>query len=90
MPWRAIWPGALGATVAIGIVDYAFPVYLVSISTIARFGTTFVFVLIVLIWFYALAIIILGGAIINAHAVRDPRDRGTGGHAIGTACPPGW
>jgi membrane protein len=66
VPWRAIWPGAAAATVAIGIVDYAFPAYLSSISTIARFGTTFVFVLIVLIWFYALAIIILGGATINA------------------------
>lgn len=66
VPWRAIWPGALAATVAIGIVDYAFPAYLSSISTIARFGTTFVFVLIVLIWFYALGLIILGGAIINA------------------------
>ena len=66
MPWRAIWPGALAATVAIGIVDYAFPVYLGSISTIARFGTTFVFVLIVLLWFYALAMILLAGAIINA------------------------
>ena len=66
MPWRAIWPGALAATVAIGIVDYAFPVYLGSISTIARFGTTFVFVLIVLLWFYALAMIVLAGAIINA------------------------
>ncbi len=66
VPWRAIWPGALGATLAIGVVDYAFPAYLTSISTIARFGTTFVFVLIVLLWFYALAIIILGGATLNA------------------------
>jgi membrane protein len=66
VPWRAIWPGALAATLAIGIVDYAFPAYLSSINTIARFGTTFVFVLIVLIWFYVLAIIILGGATINA------------------------
>ncbi len=66
IPWRAIWPGALGATLAIGVVDYAFPAYLSSISTIARFGTTFVFVLIVLLWFYALAMIILGGATLNA------------------------
>jgi membrane protein len=66
LPWRAIWPGAMGATLAIGIVDYAFPAYLSSINTIARFGTTFVFVVIVLIWFYVLAIIILSGAIINA------------------------
>jgi YihY family inner membrane protein len=66
VPWRAVWPGAAGATAAIGIIDYAFPFYLSNISSIARFGTTFVFVVIVLLWFYALAIIILGGAVINA------------------------
>ncbi len=66
VPWRAVWPGALGATLAVGVVDYGFPAYLNSISTIARFGTTFVFVLIVLLWFYALAMIILAGATINA------------------------
>jgi membrane protein len=66
VPWRAVWPGAAAATVAIGIIDYAFPAYLTNISTIAQFGTTFVFVLIVLLWFYAVAIIILGGAIVNA------------------------
>jgi membrane protein len=64
--WRAVWPGALGATIAIGIVDYAFPAYLTSISTIARFGTTIVFVLIVLGWFYLVALIVLGGGIVNA------------------------
>ncbi len=66
LPWRAIWPGALAATVAIGIVDLVFPTYLSTVTTVARFGTTFVFVVIVLIWFYALAIILLGGAVINA------------------------
>jgi membrane protein len=66
VPWRAVWPGALGATLTIGVVDYAFPAYLSNISTIARFGTTIVFVLIVLVWFYALALIILGGAVMNS------------------------
>ncbi len=66
VPWRAVWPGATAATLAIGVVDYAFPFYLSNISTIAQFGTTFVFVVIVLLWFYAIAIIILGGATINA------------------------
>jgi membrane protein len=66
VPWRAVWPGALSATIAIGIIDYAFPVYLTSISTIARFGTTIVFVVIMLGWFYVLAMIILSGAVINA------------------------
>jgi membrane protein len=66
VPWRAIWPGALAATAAIGVVDYAFPAYLNNISTLAQFGYVFGFVLIVLVWFYALALIILGGAIVNA------------------------
>jgi YihY family inner membrane protein len=65
VPWRAVWPGAAGATVAIAIVDYGFPLYLSNVSTFARFGTTFVFVVIVLAWFYALALILLGGAVIN-------------------------
>ena len=71
--WRAVWPGALGATLAIGVIDYAFPAYLSNISTIARFGTTIVFILITLGWFYVLAIIILGGAIVNAMRLRGPR-----------------
>jgi membrane protein len=66
VPWRAVWPGAAAATVAIAIVDYVFPAYLSSISTIARFGTTLVFIVIVLLWFYAIAIILLGGGIVNA------------------------
>ena len=64
--WRAVWPGALGATIAIGVVDLAFPLYLTSISTIARFGTTIVFILIMLGWFYVVAFVILSGAIVNA------------------------
>jgi len=65
VPWRAVWPGALGATLAIGAVDYVFPVYLDE-SPVTRVGTTLVFVLIVLLWFYAIAFLILGGALINA------------------------
>jgi membrane protein len=64
IPWRCVWPGALGAVVAMGVVDYVFPLYLTSVSTL-RVGTSFVFVLIVLVWFYALAIILLAGAIVN-------------------------
>ncbi|MEJ7783587.1 MAG: YihY/virulence factor BrkB family protein, partial [Solirubrobacteraceae bacterium] len=65
VPWRAIWPGALGATIAIGIVDYAFPLYL-QVSVLTTFGGTYVFVLIILVWFYVVAIILLAGAVINA------------------------
>ncbi len=70
MTWSTVWPGALGATVAIGVVGYAFPAYLSNISTIARFGTTIVFILIVLGWFYVIALIILGGAIVNVMRMR--------------------
>jgi membrane protein len=66
VPWSAIWPGAAAATVAIFVVDYAFPLYLSNVSTIANFGNTFGFIAILLVWFYVLAIILLGGAIINA------------------------
>ena len=66
IPWRAVWPGATGATIAITVVDYAFPAYLSNISTVAGLGTSLVFIVIVLVWFYALAIIILAGAEINA------------------------
>ncbi|MGH2909253.1 MAG: YihY/virulence factor BrkB family protein [Solirubrobacteraceae bacterium] len=72
VPWRAVWPGALGATIAIGIVDYGFPEYLSHISTIARLSSSIVFIVIVLGWFYVLAIIILGGAIVNALRLRPP------------------
>jgi len=80
VPWRAVWPGALVATLAIAVIDYAFPFYLSRISALGYFGATFVFVLIVLVWFYVLAIVILGGATVNAMrfelhdtgAVREP------------------
>jgi len=65
VPWHSVWPGALGATLAMGVVDYGFPLYLQNVTTL-RAGTTFVFVLIALVWFYALALILLCGAVINA------------------------
>ncbi len=64
MPWAAVWPGALGATAAIGIVDLGFPLYLDNVSTL-RIGTSAVFVLIALVWFYVIALILLAGAVIN-------------------------
>jgi YihY family inner membrane protein len=64
MPWRCVWPGALGATAAIAVLDYVFPLYLQNVSTL-RLGSTFVFVLIALVWFYAISIIVLSGAVVN-------------------------
>jgi membrane protein len=64
IPWRCVWPGALAATLAAGILDFAFPIYLSATSTL-RIGTSAVFVLIALVWFYVLALIVLAGAVIN-------------------------
>jgi membrane protein len=74
IPWRCVWPGALAATLAMAVVDYAFPVYLQNVTTL-RAGTTFVFVLIVLVWFYALAMILLAGAVVNELRFETLRDR---------------
>jgi YihY family inner membrane protein len=64
IPWGCVWPGALGATVAMGVVDFAFPLYLGHVSTL-RVGTSAVFALIALVWFYVLALILLAGAVVN-------------------------
>jgi YihY family inner membrane protein len=72
VPWRAVWPGALGATLAIAAIDYSFPLYLHE-SVLNSFGGTYVFVLIVLVWFYAVSLIILGGAVLNALRLRAER-----------------
>src|SRR3954470_2436419 len=59
IPWGCVWPGALGATVAMGVVDAVFPLYL-SHSTL-RLAASAVFGLIALRWFFALALILLAG-----------------------------
>jgi YihY family inner membrane protein len=64
IPWTCVWPGALAATLAMGIVDAVFPVYLANVSTL-RIGGGAVFVLIALVWFYILALILLAGAVVN-------------------------
>jgi YihY family inner membrane protein len=66
MPWRGIWPGALFVTIAAGIANWLFPVYLVEVSTVNEVGGAIGFILIALIWFYALSLAMLAGAVINA------------------------
>jgi YihY family inner membrane protein len=75
IPWSCVWPGALAATLAMGIVDWAFPLYLTNISTL-RVGTSAVFVLIALVWFYVLALITLGGAVVNELRFERVRESG--------------
>jgi membrane protein len=66
LPWRAVWPGAMFMAIAGGIANTIFPLYLVNISTVGEFGRIVSFVLIALIWFYALALGLLAGAVVNA------------------------
>jgi membrane protein len=73
MPWRAVWPGALFVTVTTGLANWLFPIYLGSVSGLNRLGSTLGFILIALLWFYALSLAMLSGAVINAlrHEVHD-------------------
>jgi YihY family inner membrane protein len=66
MPWRAVWPGAVFVTLAAGMANWLFPVYLSSVSSLSRFGSTLGFVLIALLWFYVLSLALLAGAVINS------------------------
>lgn len=66
VPWTAIWPGALAASLTVGVLNVSFPLYLTKISVAASLGATLGFIVIVLIWFYVLALLILCGAVINA------------------------
>jgi YihY family inner membrane protein len=66
MPWRAVWPGALFVTLSAGLANWLFPIYLSSISSLSRFGSTVGFILIALLWFYVLSLALMAGAVINS------------------------
>jgi len=73
MPWRAVWPGALFVTIGAGLANWLFPIYLTSISSLSRFGSTLGFILIALLWFYVLSLALMVGAVINSlrHELHD-------------------
>ena len=66
VPWRAIWPGAFFLASGLGLLNWVFPLYLDNLSTTAGVGNTVGFVLIALIWFYAISLGLMAGAVINA------------------------
>jgi uncharacterized BrkB/YihY/UPF0761 family membrane protein len=72
MPWSSVWPGALFFSTAVGIANYVFPLYLTTISDLNRVGGTIGFILVALIWFYAVSLGLLAGAVINS--LRHERD----------------
>src|SRR5215213_735791 len=73
MPWRAVWPGAAFVTIAAGLANWLFPIYLSNVSSLSHFGSTLGFVLIALLWFYVLSLALLAGAVINSlrHELHD-------------------
>jgi membrane protein len=72
MPWGSVWPGALFFATVTGIGNYVFPLYLNNISDLNRIGGTIGFILVALIWFYAISLALLAGAVINS--LRHERD----------------
>ncbi len=84
MPWRAVWPGALFVTVTTGLANWLFPIYLTSISSLSRFGSTVGFILIALVWFYLLSLGLMAGAVINSLRY-ELHDTGTLPYAPGAA-----
>jgi membrane protein len=73
MPWRAVWPGALFVTVAAGLANWLFPIYLANVSSLSRLGSTLGFILIALLWFYVLSLALMVGGVINSlrHELHD-------------------
>jgi membrane protein len=72
MPWRSVWPGALFFSTALSVANYVFPLYLTTISDLDRIGGAIGFILVALIWFYAISLGLLAGAVINS--LRHERD----------------
>jgi len=72
MPWRSVWPGALFFALVTSAGNYVFPLYLTSVSDLHRIGGTIGFILIALVWFYAISLAMLAGAVINS--LRHERD----------------
>jgi membrane protein len=72
MPWRSVWPGALFFSTVTSIGNYVFPLYLGNVSDLNRIGGTLGFILVALLWFYAISLALLAGAVINS--LRHERD----------------
>src|SRR5262249_35116832 len=66
MPWRSVWPGALFFSLVVSLGNYIFPLYLNNLSDLHRIGGTTGFILVALVWFYAISLTLLAGAVINS------------------------
>src|SRR5262245_26613151 len=72
MPWRSVWPGALFFALITSAANYIFPLYLNNVSDLHRTGGSTGFLLVALVWFYAISLALLAGAVTNS--IRHERD----------------
>ena len=72
-PWSATWPGALVALGLLTLVSLVFPLYLGQVSSLAHAGAVFSFVVVVLLWFYAMTLALLLGGCVNASRQQSTR-----------------
>ncbi len=66
VPWRGVWPGSLFFTLTIGLANAIFPFYLTEVADLDRVGGAIGFALVAMIWFYAVSLALMAGAVINA------------------------
>ena len=73
MPWGSVWPGALFFTTVTGVGNWVFPIYLNDVSSLTKLGGSIGFIVVALVWFYALSLGLLAGAVINSlrHELED-------------------
>lgn len=64
--WRYVWPGALAATVAFEIAQTLFAIYLTNWANYESIYGLFASFIIILLWFYISALIVIIGAELSA------------------------
>lgn len=63
---RDVWPGSATATLLFVLLLQAFPIYLRLVGGASRYGAFFGFIPLLVVWFSALAHVLLFGAYVNA------------------------
>lgn len=73
---RDVWPGTIVAALLLVILLQAFPAYIRAVGGTNRYGQFFGFIPLLVVWFYALAHLLLFGAYVNASFRSHCRRRG--------------
>lgn len=87
---RDVWPGTVTAAVLFVLLSQVFPLYLRYFNLVSRYGKVLGFGLVLIVWFYSLAHVLLFGTYVNAtyhwrhhkrvryviHRVQEPTEEG--------------